>query len=75
MMQKEQAHLLVDQLFAMRRTLMGDRIGPQAQAHFRTARREALLGIRAAVDHALTRLEQEAQAEAEEGPQSIPVEE
>jgi hypothetical protein len=75
-MVREQLHKLVDDVLDLRSTLVGDRVPPEARRHFRTARKEALLGVRAVVDHALSRLEQseqEAQPEAQ-GARSIQVE-
>lgn len=76
-MMRDQAHKAVDQLFSLGEMLIGRRVPPEASEHFRNARREALLGMRLVVDHALAKLDEEA-ARAEEqarGPRSIPVEE
>ncbi|HEY3364566.1 MAG TPA: hypothetical protein VGK74_05895 [Symbiobacteriaceae bacterium] len=69
---QEQIFRLIQDFGALRRMLVGDRIPPEAQAHFRAARNEALLGVRAVTDQALAKLEAEERQAA--GPQSIPVE-
>lgn len=74
-MNREQLHSLIDLMLEMRGTLL-PKAPPEATAHFRNARREGLLGVRALVSHALERLEtEEQQARAqEEGSKAIPVE-
>lgn len=71
---QEQLFRLIQDFSELRRVLVGNRIPPEAEAHFRTARKEALLGIRSVVDHALERLEQDERRAEPQGPQSIPVE-
>ena len=76
MMQREQAHALVDRLFDLRDSLVGKAVPPAAARHFRAARREALLGIRELVDHALAAMgAQDPEDGGTEGPKPIPVEE
>lgn len=71
-MVRAELHKLVDDLFDLRQAVVGDRVPPEARRHFLAARREALLGVRAVVDHALERLDRQ---EAGQGPaQQIPVE-
>jgi hypothetical protein len=75
-MMRNQVHQVIDQVLDLRENLVGRRVPPEARQHFLAARREALLGVRVVVDHALQRLEQEA-AEADThagGAQKIPVE-
>lgn len=71
-MRREHAHMAIDVLFNL-----SARFGSsEASGHFRAARREALLGVRALIDAALARQEAQAGAEGEAGrPTSIPVEE
>lgn len=76
MLQRERAHALVDKLFDLRDSLVGKAVPPAAARHFRAARREALLGIRELVDHALMALDAEGpEGEGTDEPKPIPVEE
>lgn len=72
-MRKEQAHMLVDALFDLGESILRSGVPAEAGMHFMRARREALLGIRAAVDAALAR--QEEGREQRERTTPIPVEE
>jgi hypothetical protein len=49
-------HRLVDTLLDLRKTFLTRKTPPEAAGHFQAARREALLGVRALVDGALTRM-------------------
>lgn len=74
-MNRERLHSVIDLLLDMRESLV-PQAPKEAMAHFRNAKRESLLGVRALVDHALTRLEAEEQkagAQAE-GSKAIPLE-
>lgn len=74
-MQRTQVHLLVDTLLDLGQNLAKRHAMPEeARQHFRTARREALLGVRSLVDAAIDRLDQQAEAAEPERPRSIPVE-
>ena len=54
---RHQIHKLVDDLFDLHSSLtLCGRI-PQARGHFRSARREVLLGLRAVLDGAVKRME------------------
>lgn len=74
-MRREQVHMLVDALLDLGQSALKDRVPPEASEHFRTARREALLGMRALIDGALARQEQERAEAGRSRPTSIPVEE
>lgn len=73
MMRREQVHMLVDALLDLGQSALRRQMPAEASDHFASARREALLGLRALVDGALARQEQEAAAASR--PTSIPVEE
>lgn len=78
-MVREKLHRLIDDMFELREAVIGEKIPAEARRHFRSARKEALLGARAMIDHALSRLEKEEEEQGEEskstgGPQTIPVE-
>lgn len=81
-MRREQVHMLVDVLADLGERWVGShQAPPEAQAHFRAAKREALLGVRALVDHALAQQGTAGAGGAAQagpaggGPTSIPVEE
>jgi hypothetical protein len=61
-MLRERMHHLVDALFDLHDSVLAGWRPPAARRHFRAARREALLGLRAVLDNAVRRLE-EAEAE------------
>jgi hypothetical protein len=69
-MMRDRIHHLVDNLFDFRESVLAYWRPPEARRHFRAARREALLGLRAVVDNAVTRLEKE---EAEDSFVRVPV--
>lgn len=71
-MMRNQAHMALDHLFNLGELLLGRQVPPEAREHLRNARREALLGVRAMVDHALTRLDEKPAGSG--GARSIPVE-
>lgn len=72
-MKRERVHRLIDLLFDVREDLL-----PQAPTeaidHLRRARREGLLGVRALVDHALNRCEDEKPKAEDGGSIAVPVE-
>ena len=70
-MLRQRIHHLIGDLFDLRDSLLPRGCLSAGRAHFRSSRREALLGIRAIVDDALDRLEKE---EAEESSVRVPVE-
>ncbi|MFZ5824333.1 MAG: hypothetical protein ACOY94_08405 [Bacillota bacterium] len=73
-MNREQMHTLVDLMLELRGALL-PKPPQEAMAHFRNARREGLLGVRALVDHALERLEaEEQQAARQDRSKPIPLE-
>ncbi len=82
-MQREQAHHLIDVLFDLGRVWQRPRVPAGADRHFRAARREVWLGLRALADAALACPEPEAEPGQEPAPESgagggatsIPVEE
>ncbi len=75
-MVRDQLHKLVDDLFELRQSVVGDRIPAAARRHFLAARKEALLGVRSVVDHALSRVAAaEEQATRDSQPRKVPVEE
>jgi hypothetical protein len=67
-MLRNHIHRIVDDLFDLGQELLAPRRPPAACRHFRAAGREVLLGVRAAVDLALDRLEA-----AEAGEPFVPV--
>jgi hypothetical protein len=69
-MLRDRIHHLVDNLFDFRESVLSYWRPPEARRHFRTARWEALLGLRAVLDKAVTRLEKE---EAEDSLVRVPV--
>lgn len=74
-MNRERLHSLIDLVLDMRESLV-PQAPNQAMAHFRNARREGLLGVKALVEHALEKAdaeEQEAGPRAE-GTRAIPLE-
>ena len=54
---RHQIHKLVDDLFNLHSSLLPRKRFPAARGHFRSARREVLLGLRAVLDSALNRME------------------
>jgi hypothetical protein len=79
-MQREQAHRLVDWLFDLGEQLARRCAPAEARTHFRAARREALLGIRAVVEAALAHVDEGygqggegSEGARREGPRSIPI--
>jgi hypothetical protein len=52
-------HRLVDDLFNLHSSLLPCKRFPEAHGHFRSARREVLLGLRAVLDGALNRMEKQ----------------
>ena len=74
-MQREKVHRLVDTLLDLGQSVLGRQMPAEAAGHFRNARREALLGIRAAVDAALARAQSGGtEPEGGQGVRTIPVE-
>lgn len=74
-MRREQVHMMLDVLLDMGQKLVSQyQTPPEAKEHFKSARRETLLGIRAIVDSAIERLDA-APTAAPTGPTKIPVEE
>jgi hypothetical protein len=71
-MLRNRVHRIVDDLFDLRQELLAGRPAWAPCRHFRAARREVLLGVRAAIDLALTRL---GEAETEEPFVPVPVDE
>ena len=71
-MERAKVHQVLDTLLDLPQTLVGEAVPAEAWRHFRAARREVLLGLRAAVESALKRLDREGEAAA--GARSIPVE-
>jgi hypothetical protein len=57
---RSQIHKIVDDLFDLRSSLLPCEGWADARAHFGSARRELLLGLRAVVDNALKRIENRA---------------
>ncbi len=74
-MNRERLHGMIDLLLDAREAIL-PHAPKEALTHFRTAKKESLLGMKVLVEHALAKVEEEeqrAQAEAE-GPKAIPVE-
>jgi hypothetical protein len=59
---REQIHKIVDDIFDLHSSLFPFRRFADAHGHFRRARREVLLGLRAVLDSALDRMENQAAA-------------
>jgi len=67
-MRREQMHVVLDVLLDMgQRLLERQAPSPEARQHFKTARREALLGVRAMVDAAIERADRPEEAPAASG--------
>ncbi|HWI52695.1 MAG TPA: hypothetical protein VNT01_11215 [Symbiobacteriaceae bacterium] len=73
-MRREQVHMMLDVLLDMGQRLVARPMPPEVKQHFTAARRETLLGIRAVVDAAIERMDEEPAATAA-GPASIKIEE
>jgi hypothetical protein len=58
-----QIHKIVDDLFDLHSAILPCRRFPEARGHFRSARREVLLGLRAVLDSALNRMEKKEAAD------------
>jgi len=69
---RDQIHKLVDDLFELHSSIVPCGRVPEACGHFRSARREVLLGLRAVLDSAVERIDKK---EAEEKFVRVPVEE
>lgn len=72
-MRREQMHMVLDMVLDMGQRLAARPVPPEAKQHFKAARREALLGVRALVDAAIERMDEEPAATAA-GPASIKIE-
>jgi len=72
---REKLHSMIDLVLDLRESML-PQAPKEAMSHFRSAKRESLLGVKALVEHALDRVEaEEKKAAAEvEGPKVIPVE-
>jgi hypothetical protein len=69
-MLRDRIHHLVNDLFDLHDSVLACWRPPETRRHFRAARREALLGLRAVLDNAVTRLEKQ---EAEDSFIRVPV--
>lgn len=72
-MNRERLHGLIDTVLDLRESIL-PQVPKEAKAHFRNARRESLLGVKALVEHHLEKLEAEERQAKDEGPKSIPLE-
>lgn len=73
-MRREEMYRLLDVVLDMGEKLVARPVLPEAKQHFKNARREALLGVRAIVDAAIERMDEQPAAAAA-GPASIKIEE
>ena len=70
-MRRELFHRLVDELFDLHDNHPGIR---EAKSHFRSARREILLGVRSLIDTALEHSKENDEKQSHGGTRTIPVE-
>lgn len=59
MLQREKVHQLIDHLIEIRKLLQESVISTEAVYHFKMAKKEGLLGIRALLNHEIKKLEVE----------------
>ncbi|HYF90704.1 MAG TPA: hypothetical protein VD969_00520 [Symbiobacteriaceae bacterium] len=71
MARRDQLHVALDMLLDLAQKYVTHPVPPGVGSHFRAARREALLGVRAMVDAAIERLDEAPAAAA--GPTSIKI--
>ncbi|HYF75496.1 MAG TPA: hypothetical protein VD973_00035 [Symbiobacteriaceae bacterium] len=58
-MRREQMHMVLDVLLDMGQKLAVRPVPPEAKQHFKAAQKEVLLGVRAFVDNAIDRMDED----------------